>query len=356
MRKALITGITGQDGSYLTELLLAKGYEVHGIMRRVSVFTTERIDHLFDHPNLHIHHGDLHDSGNLFSLVNKIQPDEIYHLGAQSHVGVSFEVPEYTGDVTGIATLRILNAIKSLNKETRFYNAATSEMFGGLPGTAPQSETTIFHPRSPYGAAKLYAYWLTVNYREAFGIFASNGILFNHESPRRGETFVTRKITRGVSKYFSDNSNVISLGNIDAIRDWGYAGDYVEAMWMMLQHDVADDFVIATGRECTVRSFVELAFKCIDVEVEWSGAGLAEVGVDKKTGNKLIDINPRYFRASEVEHHRSCWTESNVWQNPSRATYRTWKPHRQHRSNGAKYSRHCSLVRCVQRTRRTRST
>jgi len=302
LKRALITGITGQDGSYLTELLLEKGYEVHGIMRRVSVFTTERIDHLFDHENLHIHHGDLHDSGNLFSLVNAIQADEIYHLGAQSHVGVSFEVPEYTGDVTGVATLRILNAIKSLNKETRFYNASTSEMFGGLAGTAPQSETTPFHPRSPYGAAKLYAYWLTVNYREAFGIFASNGILFNHESPRRGETFVTRKITKGVAKYRSDSSNIISLGNIDAIRDWGYAGDYVEAMWRMLQLDKPDDFVIATGRECSVRKFIELAFECIDVEIEWSGSGLLEIGINKKTGDKLVDINPRYFRASEVEH------------------------------------------------------
>jgi GDPmannose 4,6-dehydratase len=302
LKKALITGITGQDGSYLTELLLANGYEVHGIMRRVSVFTTERIDAIFDHPNLHIHHGDLHDSGNIFSLVNGIQPDEIYHLGAQSHVGVSFEVPEYTGDVTGIATLRLLNAIKSLNKDTKFYNAATSEMFGGLPGTAPQSEETLFHPRSPYGAAKLYAYWLTVNYREAFGIFASNGILFNHESPRRGETFVTRKITCGVAKHLLDNKSVLSLGNIDAIRDWGFAGDYVEAMWLMLQHDKADDFVIATGRECTVRKFIEMAFNFVDIEIKWQGSGLNEVGFNNKTGDKLVDINPRYFRASEVEH------------------------------------------------------
>jgi len=299
---ALITGITGQDGSYLTEFLLEKGYEVHGIMRRSSVFTTERIDHLFNHERLKIHHGDLNDSSNLFSLVSKINPHEIYHLGAQSHVGVSFEVPEYTGDVSGLGTLRILNAIKSINPEIKFYNAATSEMFGGFEATAPQNELTAFHPRSPYGAAKLYAHWLTINYREAFGLFAASGILFNHESPRRGSTFVTRKITRAVSKYAHTGDSQLTLGNLDAVRDWGFAGDYVEAMWLMLQSQKPDDFVIATGRGCSVRNFAEQAFKCTGVNLIWEGKGLSEVGRDSATGKKLIDINPRYFRPSEVQY------------------------------------------------------
>ena len=302
MKRALITGITGQDGSYLTELLLEKGYEVHGIIRRASVFTSQRIDHLLNNKSLVLHHGDLNDSSNLFSLVNKIGPEEVYHLGAQSHVAVSFEVPEYTGDVSGLGTLRLLNAIKSLDRGIKFYNAATSEMFGGLPGTAPQNETTPFHPRSPYGAAKLYSYWLTVNYRESFDLFASNGILFNHESPRRGETFVTRKITRAVADYHFDKETKLSLGNLDAIRDWGFAGDFVEAMWLMLQKEKAADYVIATGRECTVREFVVMAFKAADIDIEWQGTGLKEIGVDSKNGNKVVSIDPKYFRPAEVEY------------------------------------------------------
>jgi GDPmannose 4,6-dehydratase len=238
----------------------------------------------------------------LFAIVNKVKPDEIYHLGAQSHVGVSFEVPEYTGDVVGLGTLRLLNAIKSVGKDTKFYNAATSEMFGGLPSTAPQSEVTPFHPRSPYGAAKLYAYWLTVNYREAFDLFATNGILFNHESPRRGETFVTRKITRGVGKYVNIGKGTISLGNLDAIRDWGFAGDYVEAMWLMLQHSEPQDFVVATGRGCTVRDFVNLAFQSAGITLEWTGSGIEEKAINSANGETLIDIDPRYFRPSEVEY------------------------------------------------------
>jgi GDPmannose 4,6-dehydratase len=302
MKRALITGITGQDGSYLTELLLEKGYEVHGIIRRASVFTSQRIDHLLNNKSLVLHHGDLNDSSNLFSLVNKIGPEEVYHLGAQSHVAVSFEVPEYTGDVSGLGTLRLLNAIKSLDRGIKFYNAATSEMFGGLPGTAPQNETTPFHPRSPYGAAKLYSYWLTVNYRESFDLFASNGILFNHESPRRGETFVTRKITRAVADYHFDKDTKLSLGNLDAIRDWGFAGDFVEAMWLMLQKDKAADYVIATGRECTVREFVVMAFKAAGIDIEWQGIGLNEVGVDSRNGNEVVSIDSKYFRPAEVEY------------------------------------------------------
>jgi GDPmannose 4,6-dehydratase len=301
MKTALITGITGQDGSYLAEFLLKQDYEVHGIIRRASVFTSERIDHILQHPRLKLHHGDLNDSSNLFSLVHKINPDEVYHLGAQSHVGVSFEVPEYTGDVSGLGTLRLLNAIKLSEKPTKFYNAATSEMFGGLPGTSPQSESTPFHPRSPYGAAKLYSFWLSVNYREAFNLFISNGILFNHESPRRGETFVTRKITMGVSQYVKSGTGVISLGNLDAVRDWGFAGDYVEAMWEMLQHTLPDDFVIATGRGCSVREFATLAFQCAGVEVEWEGTGKDEFAIDVASNKKVVVIDQRYFRPSEVD-------------------------------------------------------
>lgn len=302
MKTALITGITGQDGSYLTEFLLERNYEVHGIIRRSSVFTSERIDHLLDNPKLKLHHGDLNDSSNLFTIVNTIKPDEIYHLGAQSHVGVSFEVPEYTGDVVGLGTLRLLNAIRSIGKDTKFYNAATSEMFGGLLSTAPQSEATPFHPRSPYGAAKLYAYWLTVNYRESFDLFASNGILFNHESPRRGETFVTRKITRGVARYIHSGKGIISLGNLDAIRDWGFAGDYVEAMWLMLQHSEPQDFVVATGRGCTVRDFVNLAFQSAGISLEWAGTGIEERAINSANGETLINVDRRYFRPSEVEY------------------------------------------------------
>ena len=301
MKKALITGISGQDGSYLAELLLSKGYIVHGMLRRSSVFTTERIDHLIQNPSLRLHHGDLNDSSNVLGMIREINPDEIYHLGAQSHVGVSFEVPEYTGDVSGLGTLRILNALKLLNSEIKLYNASTSEMFGGLPGTQPQNESTIFHPRSPYGAAKLYAHWLAVNYREAFDLNVSNGILFNHESPRRGKTFVTRKITLGVSRQHAGSQESIKLGNLEAIRDWGFAGDYVKAMWMMLQQDTGDDFVIATGVACTVREFVQKAYAVIGVEIEWSGSGSSEVGVNPRTRQILVEVDPKYYRPSEVE-------------------------------------------------------
>ena len=301
MKKALITGVTGQDGSYLAEYLLKLGYEVHGIMRRSSVFTTERIDHLLNHQRLHLHHGDLNDSSNLFHLVSTIKPNEIYHLAAQSHVGVSFEVPEYTGDVTGLGTIRLLNAIKALSPDSKLYNASTSEMFGGIPGSAPQNEKTTFTPRSPYGAAKLYAHWITNNYRESFGIYCVNGILFNHESPRRGGTFVTRKISRGVALQSKGLTNPLVLGNLDAVRDWGYAGEYVQAMHLMLQQSIPEDFVIATGVGTTVRDFVQLAYGQVGIEVEWDGEGLTEIGVDKKTGILLVKIDPRYFRPSEVE-------------------------------------------------------
>lgn len=297
----MITGITGQDGSYLSEYLLELGYEVHGIIRRSSVFTTKRIDHLLDNKFLNLHHGDLNDSSNLSNLISKILPDEIYHLGAQSHVGVSFEVPEYTGDVSGLGTIRLLNAIKSLSPTSKLYNASTSEMFGGMPGSNPQNELTSFHPRSPYGAAKLYAHWITVNYRESFGLFASNGILFNHESPRRGETFVTRKITRHVAAWKHGNKTPLRLGNLDAIRDWGFALEYVQAMHLMLQHDLPDDFVIATGRGATVRNFVETAFKCVDVDLDWHSEGLDEIGIERGSGEILVVIDPRYFRPSEVD-------------------------------------------------------
>jgi GDPmannose 4,6-dehydratase len=301
LKKALITGITGQDGSYLSEHLLELGYEVHGIIRRASVFTTKRIDHLMENKFFHLHHGDLNDSSNLSNLVSKILPDEIYHLGAQSHVGVSFEVPEYTGDVSGLGTIRLLNAIKSLSPDSKLYNASTSEMFGGIPGSSPQNELTSFHPRSPYGAAKLYAHWITINYRESFGLFASNGILFNHESPRRGETFVTRKITRHVAAWKQGNKIPLRLGNLDAIRDWGFAGEYIQAMHLMLQHDRADDFVIATGRGSTVRNFVETAFECVGAGIEWRGEGVDEIGINKVSGETLVVVDSRYFRPSEVD-------------------------------------------------------
>jgi len=301
MKTALITGVTGQDGSYLSEMLLAKGYLVHGIIRRASVFTTQRVDHLRENGNFKLHHGDLNDSSNLFSLINQIRPNEVYHLGAQSHVGVSFDVPEYTGDVTGLGTLRLLNAIKSIDKGIRFYNAATSEMFGGIKGTEPQTEITPFHPRSPYGIAKLYSYWATVNYREAFDLFATNGILFNHESPRRGETFVTRKITKAVAARYKNREDVLLLGNLDALRDWGFAGDYVEAMWLITNHSEPEDFVIATGRSCSVREFTEKAFSLIGIELEWVGAGVNEVAIDKSDKSVLVKIDPRLYRPSEVE-------------------------------------------------------
>lgn len=306
MKKALITGITGQDGSYLTEFLLDKGYEVHGIIRRASTFNTKRIDYLFEdneigNKTLFLHHGDLTDTSNLNRIIEKIKPDEIYNLGAQSHVQVSFEVPEYTAETDAIGTLRILDAIRESGIKCKFYQASTSELFGGLPGTAPQSEKTPFYPKSPYGAAKLYSYWITINYREAYDLFACNGILFNHESPRRGETFVTRKITRAVAGIMVGKQEKLSLGNMDAKRDWGFAGDYIEGMWMMLQQDKPEDYVLATNETHTVREFVELSFREVGVELQWKGTGVDEKGYDKATGKVLVDVNPRYFRPAEVE-------------------------------------------------------
>ena len=303
---ALITGITGQDGSYLTELLLEKGYEVHGIVRRHSSINTSRIDHLFEDPNiggktLFLHHGDLTDSSNLNRLIEKIKPQEIYNLAAQSHVAVSFEVPEYTAETTGIGTLRLLDAIRESGVKCKFYQASTSELFGGLPDTAPQNENTPFYPKSPYGVAKLYSYWITVNYRESYNMFACNGVLFNHESPRRGETFVTRKITRAVASIMAGKQEKLSLGNMDAKRDWGFAGDYVEGMWRILQQEKPQDYVLATNETHTVREFVELAFAEVGIEIGWKGTGVDEKGYDKTTGRMLVDVNPRYFRPAEVE-------------------------------------------------------
>ena len=306
MKKALITGITGQDGSYLAELLLEKGYEVHGIIRRASTFNTKRIDHLYQDPHgenvrLFLHYGDLTDTSNLNRLLEKIQPDEIYNLGAQSHVGVSFNSPEYTAEATGVSTLRILDAIRETGIKTKFYQASTSELFGGLPDTAPQSEKTPFYPKSPYGVAKLYSYWITVNYRESYDIFACNGILFNHESPRRGETFVTRKITRAAAAIHLGQQDKLYLGNLDAKRDWGHAKDYVEGMWRILQQDTPQDYVLSMNETHTVREFVELAFAELGYEIEWQGEGVNEKGIDKKTGKVLVEVDPRYFRPAEVE-------------------------------------------------------
>jgi GDPmannose 4,6-dehydratase len=302
MIKAFITGITGQDGSYLADLLLEKGYEVHAIIRRSSVFTTKRIDHIYDkHKNLHIYHGDLSDSSNLHRLLMKIKPDEIYNLAAQSHVAVSFEVPEYTADVVGLAVIWMLDAVRDLGKNCKFYQASTSELFGGLPGTEPQNENTPFYPKSPYGVAKLYAYWIAVNYRESYNLFACNGILFNHESPRRGETFVTKKITKAVARIFQGRQDKIKLGNLDAKRDWGHAKDYVYAQWLIMQQDKPDDYVIATGVCHTVREFVEVAFKEIGINIVWKGFGIEEKGIDQETGRVLVEIDKQYFRPSEVE-------------------------------------------------------
>jgi GDPmannose 4,6-dehydratase len=300
MKVALITGINGQDGSYLTELLLKKGYEVHGIVRRASLINTDRIDHVYDSINLH--YGDLTDSTNLVRVIQQVQPDEIYNLGAQSHVKVSFEMPEYTGMVDGLGTLRILEAVRLLGmeKKTRIYQASTSEMFGKVQ-EIPQTETTPFYPRSPYGVAKVYGYWIVKNYRESYGLHASSGILFNHESPRRGETFVTRKITRGLSSISTGQQDILYLGNLNAKRDWGHAQDFVEAMWMMLQQDEPDDYVIATGEQYSVREFVEEAAPYFGMNIVWEGEGLNEVGMDKNTGKTIIKVNPKYFRPAEVE-------------------------------------------------------
>jgi len=301
MKKAFLTGITGQDGSYLAELLLKKGYEVHAIIRRSSVFTTLRIENILGHPRLKTYHGDLTDSSNLHRLLTKIKPDEIYNLGAQSHVAVSFEVPEYTAEVVGIGATRLLDAVRDIELECKYYQASTSELFGGIPGTEPQNEQTPFYPKSPYGVAKLYAYWLTVNYRESYGMHACNGILFNHESPRRGETFVTRKITQAVAHIHKGKQDVLELGNLDAKRDWGHAKDYVYAQWLMLQQNEPKDYVIASGETHSVREFVELSFKEVGIGIEWSGFGVDEIGVDSNTGRTLVKINEKYFRPAEVE-------------------------------------------------------
>jgi len=302
-KKAFITGITGQDGSYLAEFLLEKGYEVHGLVRRTSTFNRQRIDklHLRKENPIILHYGDMTDQSSLVYAISRIEPDEIYNLAAQSHVKVSFEEPEYTANSDALGTLRLLEAIRilKLEKKVRFYQASTSELFGGI-NKIPQSETTPFYPRSPYGVAKLYAYWITVNYREAYGIFACNGILFNHESPRRGENFVTRKITLGVSKIYYGLQDVLILGNLDAKRDWGYAPDYVKAMWLMLQQDEPDDYVIATGEVHSVREFVEKAFEYVGIKIEWKGTGINEVGINKKTGDILVKVDPAYFRPTEV--------------------------------------------------------
>ena len=320
MKKALITGITGQDGSYLAEFLLERGYEVHGIKRRASSFNTQRIDHIFQDPHdksphLYLHYGDLTDSSNLTRILKEVEPDEVYNLAAQSHVAVSFEAPEYTADVVAIGTLRLLEAIRflGLEKKTRFYQASTSELFGEVQ-EVPQTETTPFHPRSPYAVAKMYAYWIVVNYRESYGMYACNGILFNHESPRRGETFVTRKITRGLANISQGLENCLFMGNIDALRDWGHAKDYVRMQWMMLQQENPDDFVIATGKQYSVRQFIEMAAAELGIKIKWQGKGVDEIGtVDPsssilksksemlKANDTIFRIDPRYFRPTEVE-------------------------------------------------------
>lgn len=304
MKKALITGITGQDGSYLTELLLEKGYEVHGIIRRASTFNTDRIDHIYEDPhvnsNLKLHFGDLSDTSVTDKLIREIQPDEVYNLGAQSHVKVSFDIPEYTGNVVGLGTLRVLEAIRNHAPHAKFYQASSSEMFGKVVET-PQKETTPFYPRSPYGVAKVYGYWITVNYRESYDMHASNGILFNHESPRRGRTFVTRKITRDLALVKLGQRDAIYLGNLDAKRDWGHAKDYVEAMWLMLQQEKGDDYVVATGEMHSVRECVEFAAAELGFDLVWEGEGVNEVGIDKKTNKQIVKVDPKYFRPAEVE-------------------------------------------------------
>lgn len=306
MKKAIITGVTGQDGSYLSEFLLGKGYEVHGVIRRSSSRNTQRIDHILDDKttasgrNFFLHYGDLNDTGSLNRLVCNIGPDEIYNLGAQSDVKISFDIPEYTSDVDALGAMRILDAIKEIKPTAKYYQASTSELFGNVRET-PQNENTPFYPRSPYAAAKLYAYWITVNYREAYNLFACNGILFNHESPRRGENFVTKKITKGIANIMDGKQKKLILGNLNAKRDWGFAGDYVEAMWLMLQQDKPGDYVIATGETHTVREFCELAFRFSGINIEWTGEGIDEKGIDKKTGRELVSVGREFFRPSEVD-------------------------------------------------------
>lgn len=315
--KALISGITGQDGSYLAELLLKKGYEVHGIIRRTSSFNTGRIDHIFD--QLHLHYGDLTDSLNIVSIIKEVEPDEIYNLGAQSHVKVSFEIPEYTAQTDALGTLRVLEAVRLLGMEdrVRIYQASTSELYG-LVQAVPQKEDTPFYPRSPYGVAKLYGYWIIKNYRESYGMHASSGILFNHESPRRGETFVTRKITRALSRISTGLQDVLYLGNLNAKRDWGHAEDFVEAMWLMLQQDKPDDYVIATGEQYSVREFVEASAEYFGMKIEWQGEGLDEVGIDRFTKKVVVRVSDKYFRPAEVE---------SLWGDPTKAKeVLGWKP------------------------------
>ncbi|AIX41013.1 GDP-D-mannose 4,6-dehydratase [Synechococcus phage ACG-2014f] len=315
--KALISGITGQDGSYLAELLLKKGYEVHGIIRRTSSFNTGRIDHIFD--QLHLHYGDLTDSLNIVSIIKEVEPDEIYNLGAQSHVKVSFEIPEYTAQTDALGTLRVLEAVRLLGMENRvrIYQASTSELYG-LVQAVPQKEDTPFYPRSPYGVAKLYGYWIIKNYRESYGMHASSGILFNHESPRRGETFVTRKITRALSRISTGLQDVLYLGNLNSKRDWGHAEDFVEAMWLMLQQDKPDDYVIATGEQYSVREFVEASAEYFGMKIEWQGEGLDEVGIDRFTKKVVVRVSDKYFRPAEVE---------SLWGDPTKAKeVLGWKP------------------------------
>lgn len=311
---ALITGITGQDGSYLAEFLLAKGYEVHGLIRRHSISNTMRIDHLikseYNKVKFFLHFADTTDSSNLMRIIGEIRPTEVYNLAAQSHVGVSFEVPEYTADATGVSTLKLLEAIRVNGGNCRYYQASTSELFGGLPETAPQSESTPFYPKSPYGVAKLYSYWITVNYRESYNMFACNGILFNHESPRRGENFVTRKITLAIANIIAGKQDRLSLGNMNAKRDWGFAGDYVEGMWLMLQQNAPGDYVLATNETHTVRQFVESAFAELGIAIRWEGEGVREKGYDAGTGKLLVDVNPEFYRPAEVEY---------LWGNPAKA-------------------------------------
>ena len=304
-KKALITGITGQDGSYLAEFLLEQGYEVHGLVRRHSISNTSRIDHIlqseYNKVKFFLHYADTTDSSNLMRLIADIRPDEVYNLAAQSHVGVSFEVPEYTAEATGVSTLKLLEAIRVNGGNCRYYQASTSELFGGLPETAPQSEATPFYPKSPYGVAKLYSYWITVNYRESYNMFACNGILFNHESPRRGENFVTRKITLAIANIIAGKQEKLSLGNLNAKRDWGFAGDYVKGMWMMLQQDTPGDYVLATNETHTVREFVEAAFQELGISIKWEGTGVNEKGYDAESGRLLVDVNPEFYRPAEVE-------------------------------------------------------
>lgn len=311
---ALITGVTGQDGSYLAEFLLEKGYEVHGLVRRHSISNTSRIDHLihsdYNRVKFFLHFADTTDSSNLMRLMSEIRPTEVYNLAAQSHVGVSFEVPEYTADATGVSTLKLLEAIRINGGNCRYYQASTSELFGGIPETAPQSESTPFYPKSPYGVAKLYSYWITVNYRESYNMYACNGILFNHESPRRGENFVTRKITMAIASIIAGKQEKLSLGNMNAKRDWGFAGDYVEGMWLMLQQESPDDFVLATNETHTVREFVEASFEELGVTIRWEGTGVQEKGYDSKTGKLLVDVNPEFYRPAEVEF---------LWGDPTKA-------------------------------------